>query len=575
MGQEIESGKWFIKDVFSQWYRIPEYQRPYVWDSEQVIELLNDVMNAVESNEESQYFLGSMVLKKTTKIEGKTTYLEYDVLDGQQRLTTLFLLTAVVRDLSKEREETCQKSIYQEENSDDNIPERLRIMFDIRDSVKKFVGKYIKEIGSTLNTDLETIANDCKRDISIQNMAKAILTIREYLNKNNGNIGRFYRYLRSNVLMIYVATEEVEDAFRLFTVMNSRGVKLRNSDILKSLNLEKVPKAKRIDYAKKWENTEAYFGEDFDTFLSHIRTILVKQKPISSLLKEFEDNIYEPKKYDRTTKKYINLKPLLQKGEDTIDLIDEYSDLYQTLFDNVNSNLVNSLELYNYLLVMQKGFEADFWIAPLLKFGYKFKIGNDLLKFVKLLDRKFANDWMTGLTPTKRIEHINAIINAIDEANEVNELFSHLCFNVDMTELDTLLSNKIYGKGSTKYLMLKLEHIYHGNTTKIDIPATVSIEHILPQTPKDNSQWKIDYSDQEREEWVNKLGNLVLISRKKNASQGNKDYAEKKEKYFKNNVELFSHSIKVYQEYQTWSFSDLQKHHNEVLSKIKENWENI
>ena len=53
---------------------------------------------------------------------------------------------------------------------------------------------------------------------------------------------------------------------------------------------------------KKWEETESYFAEDFDAFLSHLRTILVKQKAAVSLLKEFEDNIYNPKSFDRNTK---------------------------------------------------------------------------------------------------------------------------------------------------------------------------------------------------------------------------------------------------------------------------------
>ena len=100
MANKIESDKLLVKDVFAKWYRIPEYQRPYVWENDQVTELLDDIMQARNSNSESQYFLGSMVLSKHTKEEGTTKYEEYDLLDGQQRLTTLFLITAVVRDLT-------------------------------------------------------------------------------------------------------------------------------------------------------------------------------------------------------------------------------------------------------------------------------------------------------------------------------------------------------------------------------------------------------------------------------------------------------------------------------------------
>jgi uncharacterized protein with ParB-like and HNH nuclease domain len=186
MAQKIESDKLFVRDVFQKWYRIPEYQRPYVWGSDQVIELLDDVSQAQHSNPDAQYFLGSMVLKKSDKQEGGTKYEEYDLLDGQQRLTTLFLITAVVRDLTPKTNEarlkTCRDSIFQMANPDDNIPERSRIVFDIREKVRGFVDVYIKLDGGTLKEDeLKLLSQNSDEDISIRNMSLAILTIRTFL----------------------------------------------------------------------------------------------------------------------------------------------------------------------------------------------------------------------------------------------------------------------------------------------------------------------------------------------------------------------------------------------------------
>ena len=94
--------------------------------------------------------------------------------------------------------------------------------------------------------------------------------------------------------MIYVATEDLEDAFRLFMILNDRGIPLRNSDILKSTNLGALDnEVDKIKYAKIWEQAEGELGDDFDRFLNHIRTILVKEKARLSLLKEFEDKIYK------------------------------------------------------------------------------------------------------------------------------------------------------------------------------------------------------------------------------------------------------------------------------------------
>ncbi len=378
------------------------------------------------------------------------------MLDGQQRLTTLFLITAVVRDLTPStntsRLKTCYETIYQMANPDDNIPERLRVVFDIREQVKDFINEFVKTEGATNQEDeLKLKVNDNEEDISIRNMSKAILNIRDFFKTNS--IDDFFPYLRSNVLMIYVCAEDLEDAFRLFTIMNSRGVKLRNSDILKAENLGKVKdNTKRLELAKKWEETESYFAEDFDAFLSHLRTILVKQKAAVSLLKEFEDNIYNPKSFDRNTKTYTNLQPLLQKGEDTFKFVDKYKKHYEQLFDNDNYALTGSFELFNFLHLMQKGFEADFWIAPLLRYYDKYK-NSKLIDFVKALDNKFANDWLLGYSPTQRIENVNAIIQKIDDAKNENEVLNDSVLTLDKTELLTTLQGNIYGRRAARYIL--------------------------------------------------------------------------------------------------------------------------
>jgi uncharacterized protein with ParB-like and HNH nuclease domain len=572
MSQKIDSDKLFVKDVFQKWYRIPEYQRPYVWGSDQVGELLDDVYRARQSKPDAQYFLGSMVLKKSDKEEGTTKYEELDLLDGQQRLTTLFLITAVVRDLSPSTnaplKKLCQDSIYQMANPYDNIPERSRIVFDIRDKVRDFVKDYIKADGGTLKEDeLRIKAQNSDEDISIRNMSDAILTIKDFF-QNGISIDEYFTFLRSNVLMIYVAAEELEDAFHLFTVMNNRGIKLRNSDILKAENLSKIQEEKiRTKYAILWENIEEYFAEDFDNFLSHLRTVLVKQKAGYNLLKEYEDNIYAPKEYDRNTKTYKDKPPLLTKGKSTFDFIESYYKHYLALFDVDNYGLTNSFELYNQLTLMRFGFEADYWIAPLLRYYDKYKT-NQLLPFLYLLDKKFSSDWIIGLSQTDRIESANAIIKEVESTNDHKSLFASSVFNVQNQDFIRVIAGNIYGRRYARYILLKIDLAFHGHTTKFSPPDTISIEHILPQNPNPKSQWCQDFTDADREKWINRIGNLIFLSRKKNTAQGNLDYAIKKDKYFKGNVELFSNSIRVFQTYQTWNMADLKKNNKEMLVKV-------
>ncbi|MFQ5715473.1 MAG: DUF262 domain-containing protein [Nitrospinales bacterium] len=101
---EINSEKVILRKIFSEyWFAVPEYQRSYVWDEDRVNELLEDLLFAFENNSESEYFLGSLVLREFEDDSAGVKHRAFDVLDGQQRLTTLLLLFAVIRDVSDEK----------------------------------------------------------------------------------------------------------------------------------------------------------------------------------------------------------------------------------------------------------------------------------------------------------------------------------------------------------------------------------------------------------------------------------------------------------------------------------------
>lgn len=549
---QIESGKWEIKKVFEQWYCIPNYQRPYVWEKDQVIDLLDDISIACQHDSDGDYFLGSLVLQK----EEKQGYVEYNVLDGQQRLTTLFLLTAVIRDFTtnKQRKQTCDNSIYQQGNDDDNIPERLRIVFDIRDDVKSFINDYIKQQDGTNSVKITELSESKKVDKSIYNMANAILNMKKYLHEKTAQdenfLDTFFKFLRNQVILIFVSSQDLDDAFRMFTVLNNRGMKLRNADILKASNLREVSgDEKRQKYAKDWETIENYFGDEFDGFLSYLQSILTKQKARLTLLKEFESNIFAKNK--------------LKQGNDFFEFVHKYKIHYEELFSN-NENL----ELQNLLTLMNTGFESDIWIAPLLCYYDKFRKEN-LLVFIQKLNKKFTSDWISGLTPTIRIASMNKIIDAIDSASSSSDLLNNDCFTPNPQEILAFLNSDVYGKRPTRYILLLLNYLIHSHETPFTMPKTISVEHILPRNPNNDSQWVQDFNDEQRQEWTNKLGNLIILSRKKNSSQSNLDFVQKKQKYFKGNVEL-GRSAKIMADYQTWTVDDVKKNHDEVLAKLKE-----
>lgn len=566
---EIKTDKIYIKDIFEQWYRIPEYQRPYVWGKDEVVDLLDDISYAAVNTPNNDYFLGSFVYQHK-KAGGDQEFIENDLLDGQQRITTIFLLFAVIRDIetNKKRKENCQKYIYQEEDKDTNTPERIRLLYKIRPEVEKFIDEYVKPENSIVDkwNDIKRIANEDK-DVSIKNMANAIVNIRNYFEEQK-NIDTVFPYLLQYVLMIYVYSEQLEDAFRLFTILNDRGVKLRNSDILKAQNLQHVPDGDRIKYGIKWEELESELGDDFDRFLSFIRTIVVKEKARLNLLQEFEEKIYNPKEKDKSTGQ---LKPsLLKKGKDTFDLIEKYYKHYDQLFENDNYSFTNGFEFNNLLVVMKTTLPSTDWIPPLLSYYNKFN-SNRIHDFLLLLDKKFTGDWVGQLSPTERIENMNSILKGIETHKTPDDLFKTNLFDFDKADFLKNVEGKVYGRQFAKSILLKLDYLLNDNkTTKWSAFSQITIEHILPQTPTDSSQWKKDFTDTERADLTNKIGNLILLGRGKNASQGRLDYAQKHQKYFTNNINTFPNSLRVFNEYQTsWTKTELYENQTYVITTLK------
>ena len=571
MATEIKCEKKVIREIFNMWYCIPDYQRAYVWDTDQVRDLLDDTISAYRENKEAQYFLGSMVLKINEKSVNNVSYTEYELLDGQQRITTVFLILACMRDMLTDYpqyQNSLAGFVYQAEDAILQQPERMRIIFNIRSDVRDFVNEHIKPLHGTCDSALLKDKMQAKDvNISIRNMANAMLVAHEFLEENKSEIVGYLSYFLNKVLMIYVATEELQDAFQLFTVLNNRGVKLSSSDILKAENLKELSAADRTSWATRWEEMETYFGEEFDKFLSHIRTILVKKKQTTTLLKEFDEFVYSNQEYDRTQKKYVPRTPILRRGRDTFELLYSYYHTYQEVFDTDHSVVTGDYEITNYLKLMETGFGADYWIAPVLDYYRKYR-RRGFVAFLKALDRKLSADWITAATPTVRMENVNAILREIEASQDSAALLQSKTFTINKSDFERVINGDIYGRSFAKYLLLKLDLIYRGSSTPMIPQAIASIEHILPRNPSADSQWVKDFSAAEREEWTNKLGNLVLISRRKNTSQGNRDYVEKKEKYFEKNIEMFPNSIRIYQNYPEWKLSDLKKNHSDVVTEL-------
>lgn len=550
----IEVNEKAIRTLFSDdfWFNIPSYQRPYVWGKDNITDLLDDIVYAFKYNTQDKYFLGSLVLQEKNKYE-------YDILDGQQRLTTLCIFMAVLRDLAKDDslKEALQSLLFVKGNKFKGIKDKARLTFEIRSEVEEFFQEcIIKENGTNNIDEFMKVNNILLNDISIKNMYKAISTIREFIENNEYDIEfeqeDFFNFIYENLIFAYVCSDTREQAFRLFTILNNRGIPLTTADILKSLNLDKISdEAQRNEYAKKWEELEQKYGERFDRFLNFIRTMKLKEKARKNLLEEFEEKIYK--------------KGMMTYGKESIDYFRTTSDNYDKLitFDINLKELDNHYK--NLVTIMKTGFNSEDWIPPLLYFYEKFNT-QDLGKFIVLLDNKFMGDWINRETPTKRLENMNKILKAIELAKNSNEVVENQeLFEFDRERFFSEINGDIYGQRYCKYLLLKVENYkMASDMVFISNYKNISVEHILPQSPKAESLWRKEFTDDEREYWTNKLANLMLITRRKNSQLSNSEFKEKKERYSKENLTIFPSNNYIYLNTEKWSVSELEKRQVEI-----------
>ncbi len=571
---KIDSGKILVQEIFAtKWFNIPVYQRPYVWKSEEISEILDDLKFAMNENPENpdfEYFLGSFVFQsKAASQKFGQKYLVNDLLDGQQRMATLLMLFAVIRDLVDDDtvKEVCQDCIFQKPIPLKKIPAQTRIAYMTHSEVTKFIDKYIKTGSGTI--DEESLKDEKKNsyDLSVKNMANAVIVMRKFFSDNpDTNPTKLLGFLLNNVFFIYVSTEDLEDAFRLFRVLNDRGAQLRSSDILKAINLSELKTSdERIMYAEMWEDAEGELGDDgFERFLNYVRTILVKDKQRLELIDEFEQKIYIPNK--------------LQKGQATFKLIEMYLDRYRTLLDDKKSfHKLGNHEFDTLMKVMLKGLLGTDWMAPLLRYFEKYEYIR-ILDFLKLLDIKYSADWIGRRSPTERIMAMVDIIKVIDAAEKVEDVFkpkfNPKCFDIDNDSLTREIEGPVYGKRFARYLLLKLDYFYADHGTPMNVER-LSVEHILPQKPAKNSNWTEDFTEAERAEWTDKIGNLVLITGGKNARLGRLDYSEKREKYFKDRITTCPRALHVFNKglYEKWTPEELKKNHENALTELKENYQ--
>lgn len=238
-----------VEEVFNDFYAIPAFQREYVWQDEQVRALLEDVYDALFDENgsaiDTEYFIGSIVVYKENEV--------LQLIDGQQRITTLYIALCAIRDVLEAQSGQADlshlnkliRATYQDD--DGTTQERLRLVPLYEDA-----GTVLEAIASKQLDEM-----DKKRlPASARNMVSARETVVEFLERFSGDgkrVNQFQARLTRRVRLVKIETANVTEALRIFETINDRGIGLNAMDLLKNLLFMRASKEKYEALNKDWQ----------------------------------------------------------------------------------------------------------------------------------------------------------------------------------------------------------------------------------------------------------------------------------------------------------------------------------
>jgi len=559
MSKKISGAEYPLAKIFSSdfEYVIPSYQRPYAWTIDQASELFDDLFDFFKCEPEEGYFLGSIVLIK------QETEPYAEVIDGQQRLTTLtILLSALASMLEGKQRDTLCKYIQEPGNEFEGLEPKPRLTLRERD--KSFFLKYVQALNfdNLISLDDKGLNNESQINVK-KNSQLFLQRITDKLKSNPERIKEFVAFLLQRCFLVAVSTPSQQSAFRVFSVMNSRGLDLQPTDIIKAdiiglLSTEK----ERDEYNERWEDMEVELGRDgFNDLFSYVRMIYAKEKARKALLDEFKQHVISK-----------NASPYALIA----NVLEPYADALATV-KHVSYEATSHAEKVNAYLRWLNRIDNSDWIPAAILFLSQHK--NDPLYvvwFFKRLERLAAYMHVCALNINERIERYNKVIEALEGNHSMDSPVGAVELTGDEKEkMRCALKGNIYELTPRRrnYLILRLDAFLSDGAASYD-PNILTIEHVLPQTVDPDGEWAKTWSDEsQRINWVHKIANLVPLNRRRNSQAQNFDFERKKTAYFsgKKGVSSYILTTQVLNSPQ-WSPEYVAQRQDELLDVLDDGW---
>lgn len=522
-----------VENCFKNFYVVPDYQREYVWTEVQINQLLEDIYEEFDFNLNKEYFIGSTVVFKNN--DGF-----YELIDGQQRTTSIFLIICAF------------KKLYKERNIDTDTIERM-----IKDKTVNSLGDSIDSYKLELqyrdsSQILSKIANNVERPENLKGSAERLFNAYEnvisFLNDrfkeegDNSQLKKFFVYVFRKLKFIQIETPEINDALKIFETINERGVGLNPMDLLKNLLFRQVDRNDFNTLKDKWKVLIKLLEQNNEKPLRFLRYFIMSNYKVNN--QRGEEIIREEEIY----KWFIKSENIVQCNYEKepfefVELLLDNANCYINFFKGQNVDGSKNVYLDNISKLGGGAFKQHL-ILLLAGRNLPQDLFNNFAKQIETLvfyyfitkeptkefERNFSK-WAKSILKIKTQDQLNDFVkeNILPVINSKEQEYK-VYFNE--TRQNNLQQYRI------RYILAKIAQYLDQERLGSYIPQVldnyitkgVEIEHILPFNPNDNLRNEIgdEYNDLKI-----RLGNLTLLEKTMNIVVGNDFFSKKVIEYSK------------------------------------------
>ncbi|PDW60748.1 DUF262 domain-containing protein [Helicobacter pylori] len=591
MANEVKGVDRPLKDILAttlvSYYQIPDYQRPYQWTEKNCEKLLDDLFSSYEYYKGSGYFCGSLVLI-VINTDSETNAETYDIVDGQQRLSTFILLAKVLATLYDKDLKPTSRELLEKSLGDTDGEKRKRLTFntiglnakdDFQDALDFFDDLDASKGKNSKSNDPSKGKN---------NYLKNAICLKNYLKeKEIENINAFIKWLYLKVTFIKTTCPNISMALRIFSVLNARGLPLHAIDIFKAELLKKLANKKdQEEFVFRWNALRQKCSENESKFPK--RKENKREKNAAETLFSWYLAYLNP---------VTGAKSMEERLADQFEKLNKPPLEYLKGIEDFYNAYCKVLEMQDWHAHLLSYLASDFWRIILCTSILHHYSDQDIEALKELLVKFYYQNWVAEQTEPKKQTNCN-IIKALKEKQSVENIASIVKEYLDYHKITqdfkkNLQDSELYEqrKRSSKNswlrpILILVEYSMSDDPRPKRIQMNdFHVEHILPQQPGSSSQWVKDFSEEERGLYTHSLANLTLLGGTKNAQALNLDFKEKKEIYMGNAVKLgkdkrgrektfkvmtcYKMTIDIATNYTEWTPTSLEKRKEELIKRIE------